>query len=254
MDAEDLGQPGDPEDLEQPFVRADECEIAAGTSQPAVGADQDPQTSRIQEVDPGKVDDDVLLAGSDHLVEAVAQPTKSGFIYLFDRQTGQPLFPIENRNVPKSDLPGEVASETQPFPTLPEPFARQKLTADMLTQHTQQAHDAALAQFNKVRSDGQFVPPSMQGTIIFPGFDGGAEWGGEAFDPESHLFYVNANEMAWILSMVEQKPQSGQVTGKGIYLHECATCHKPNMQGAPPEFPSLVGLKQRFQEDDITAP
>lgn len=184
-------------------------------------------------------------------VDAVAQPTKSGYIYLFDRQTGKPLFPIEERKVPPSDIPGEVTAETQPFPTLPEPFARQKLTADMITHRTQQAHDEALARFSKVRSDGQFVPPSKEGTIIFPGFDGGAEWGGEAYDPETHMLYVNANEMAWILRMVEQKPQSGKVTGKSIYLHECATCHQPNMQGSPPEFPSLVGLSQRFEENDI---
>jgi len=184
-------------------------------------------------------------------VDAVAQPTKSGYVLLFDRQTGKPLFPIEDRKVPASDVPGEVASETQPFPTLPEPFARQKLTAEMITQRTPQAHDEALARFSKVRSDGQFIPPSREGTIIFPGFDGGAEWGGPAYDPETHMLIVNANEMAWILRLVEQKPQVGKVTGKSIYLHECATCHKPNMQGTPPEFPSLVGLSKQFEEKDI---
>jgi quinoprotein glucose dehydrogenase len=184
-------------------------------------------------------------------VDAVAQPTKSGYIYLFDRESGKPLFPIEYRKVSTSDLPGEVTADTQPFPLLPEPFARQKLTADMLTQRTPAAHADALARFSKVRSDGQFVPPSREGTIIFPGFDGGAEWGGVAFDPESHSLYVNANEMAWILRMVEQDPQRGRVTGKSIYLHECATCHKQNMQGAPPEFPSLVGLRLRFDETEI---
>jgi len=167
-------------------------------------------------------------------VDAVAQPTKSGYVLLFDRQTGKPLFPIEDRKVPPSDIPGEVAAETQPFPTLPEPFARQKLTADMITQRTPEAHADALARFSKVRSDGQFIPPSKEGTIIFPGFDGGAEWGGPAYDPETHQLIVNANEIAWILRLVEQKPQSGKVTGKSIYLHECATCHKPSMEGAPP--------------------
>ncbi|HEY1262752.1 MAG TPA: pyrroloquinoline quinone-dependent dehydrogenase [Terriglobales bacterium] len=186
-------------------------------------------------------------------VAAVAQPTKSGYVYLFDRQSGEPLFPIEYRPVPRSDLPGEITAGTQPFPTMPEPFARQKLTADMLTQRTPQAHADALARFRKLRSDGQFVPPSTGGTIIFPGFDGGAEWGGPAFDPESHLLYVNANEMAWILRMEERKPATGKITGKGIYLRECATCHKPNMQGTPPEFPSLVGLSRRFPIEDVYA-
>lgn len=186
-------------------------------------------------------------------VDAVAQPTKSGYVYLFDRQTGKSLFPIEDRKFPPSDIPGETTAETQPIPTLPEPFARQKLTPDLITQRTTEAHDEALARFSKVRSDGQFIPPSKEGTIIFPGFDGGAEWGGPAYDPETHMLIVNANEMAWVLRLVEQKPQTGKVTGKSIYLHECATCHRPNMQGAPPEFPSLVGLSQRFEENDIHA-
>jgi quinoprotein glucose dehydrogenase len=195
----------------------------------------------------------VTVQRDGHDVDAVAQPTKSGYIYLFDRESGKPLFPVEYRKVPASDLPGEVAADTQPFPLQPEPFARQKLTADMLTQRTPQAHADALARFSKVRSDGQFVPASREGTIIFPGFDGGAEWGGPAFDPETHLLYVNANEMAWILRMVEQKPQTGSATGKSIYLHECSSCHKADIKGSPPEFPDLTGLNRRFEENDILA-
>jgi quinoprotein glucose dehydrogenase len=192
----------------------------------------------------------VTVRRDGHDVDAVAQPTKSGFVLLFERETGQPLFPIADHRVPSSDIPGEVAADTQPFP-LSEPFARQKLSADMLTQRTPEAHADALARFSKVRSAGQFVPPSREGTIIFPGFDGGAEWGGPAYDPETRRFYVNANEMAWILRMVEQKPAKGYATGKSIYLRECASCHKPDMRGAPPEFPSLLGLNTRFQKDDV---
>lgn len=186
-------------------------------------------------------------------IDAVAQPTKSGYVYVFDRENGKPLFPIEYRKVPTSGLPGETIADTQPFPVAPEPFARQKLTADMLTQRTPQAHADALARFSKTHSDGQWVPPSTEGTIIFPGFDGGAEWGGPAFDPETHNFYVNANEMAWILRMVEQKPLTGKASGKSIYQRECSVCHQANMQGAPPEFPSLVGLSQRFDENDVVS-
>jgi quinoprotein glucose dehydrogenase len=193
----------------------------------------------------------VTLKRGDQEIAAVAQPTKSGYVFLFDRETGKPLFPIEYRKYPASDLPGEVAADTQPLPLLPPPFARQKLSADMLTQRTPQAHNDALARFQAFRSDGQFVPASLQGTVIFPGFDGGAEWGGPAFDPETHLLYVNANEMAWILRMVKQKPMQGGATGKNIYLHECAACHKENMQGAPPDFPSLVDLRDQSAEGDI---
>ena len=194
-------------------------------------------------------------------MEAVAQITKSGFVYLFDRETGAPLFPIEYKRYPKSDLEGEATSETQPLPTAPEPFARQILTADMLTQRTPQAHADALARFQQVRSAGQFVPGSREGTIIFPGFDGGAEWGGAAFDPETHLLYVNANEMAWILRMVEPqavearamepRPSAGVTSGKAIYRKECAACHGNNKRGTPPEFPSLIGVSNRYERNDV---
>ncbi len=184
-------------------------------------------------------------------LDAVAQTTKSGFVYLFDRDTGSPLFPVEYKKYPKSDLEGEVTADTQPLPTIPEPFARQELTADMLTQRTPDAHAEALARFKQIRSAGQFVPGSREGTIIFPGFDGGAEWGGPAFDPETHLLYVNANEMAWILRMVEPKPITAGASGKTIYLRECAACHGPAMKGSPPEFPSLVGLGNRYPDGDV---
>ena len=184
-------------------------------------------------------------------LDAVAQTTKSGFVYLFDRATGAPLFPVEYKKYPKSDLEGEITADAQPLPTLPEPFARQQLTADMLTQRTPEAHAEALARFKQFRSGGQFVPGSREGTIIFPGFDGGAEWGGPAFDPETHLLYVNANEMAWILRMVEPKPITGTESGKSIYFRECVACHGPAMKGSPPEFPSLVRLSNRYPDGDV---
>ena len=101
-------------------------------------------------------------------------------------------------------MPGEVAAETQPLPTKPAPFARQALTESMLTNRTPEAHEWALEQFRKFISEGQFVPLSVgKETVVFPGFDGGAEWGGSAFDPESGLLYVNSNEMAWTSSLAE---------------------------------------------------
>jgi quinoprotein glucose dehydrogenase len=184
-------------------------------------------------------------------IDAVAQTTKQGFVYVFDRETGESLFPIEERAVPPSELDGEVAAKTQPFPTRPAPFARQILTADMLTQRTPEAHQAVLARFLKLRSAGQFVPGSKEGTIIFPGFDGGAEWGGSAFDPETGLLYVNANEMAWILRMVEQRPPSANTSGKSLYQTNCAACHKADMSGGPPEFPSLQRLNDKYSSQDI---
>jgi quinoprotein glucose dehydrogenase len=184
-------------------------------------------------------------------IDAVAQTTKSGFVYVFERETGKPLFPIEERPVPKSELIGEVTAPTQPFPLAPAPFARQVLTEDMLTDRTPEAHAAALARFKQIQSAGQFVPGSTQGTIIFPGFDGGAEWGGSAFDPETGLLYVNANEMPWILRMLPQTEGTSSVTGKSLYMRNCAGCHRADLAGGPPEFPALTGLKDRYSDVDV---
>ena len=184
-------------------------------------------------------------------VEAVAQTTKQGVVYLFDRDTGKSLFPIEERPVPPSDVDGEITAKTQPFVAWPPPFARQILTANMLTNRTPEAHQAVLKEFERLRSAGQFVPGSTQGTIIFPGYDGGAEWGGSAFDPETGLLYVNANEMAWILRLIEQKPPSSNVSGKSLYQTNCAACHKSDLSGGPPEFPPLKGLKDKYSDTQI---
>jgi quinoprotein glucose dehydrogenase len=184
-------------------------------------------------------------------VDAVAQTTKQGYVFLFDRETGKSLFPIESRKYPSSDLEGEITASEQALPVLPAPFARQKLTADMLTTRTPEAHQDALARFNKLRSDGQFIPGSTQGTIIFPGYDGGAEWGGAAYDPTTGLFYVNANEMAWVLRLVPQKPRTAEVNGRDIFLRNCSACHRADRTGAPPEFPSLIGVANRYEEGTV---
>ena len=179
-------------------------------------------------------------------IDAVEIATKSGYVWLFDRMNGTPLFPVERKTYPASKIPGEKLSETQPFPTKPSPFARQLLTADMLTQRTPEAHAAALARFNKMISAGQFVPPSVGiDTVLFPGFDGGAEWGGAAYDPETALLYINANEMAWTYGLAET-PKPGQVvSGKDIYGADCAGCHGDNRAGSPPAVPSLVDVGKR---------
>ena len=183
-------------------------------------------------------------------VEALAQTTKQGFLYLFDRSNGMPLFPVENRNYPPSDLPGEVAARQQPLPTKPAPYARQLLTEDMLTNRTPGAHQYALDQFRTYRSEGQFIPLSTgKNTVIFPGFDGGAEWGGPAFDPDSGLFYVNSNEMAWAVELAENK--TDPMSGKGIYQSQCTICHRDDMKGSPPLFPSLLDVRDRMTQENI---
>jgi glucose dehydrogenase len=184
-------------------------------------------------------------------VDAVAQTTKSGYVFVFNRETGKALFPIEYREAPASDVDGEKTAEAQPFPLLPPPFAKQEFTPDLLTDRTPAAHKAVLAQLRKLHYGGQFVPPSRPGTVVFPGFDGAGEWGGPAFDPTSGLLYVNANVMAWILRLVPRPKTRGLVNGRDLYLSNCSSCHKANLAGSPPEFPSLKNIAKKYNERQL---
>ena len=185
-------------------------------------------------------------------IDAVAQATKSGFVFVFDRETGDPLFPIEERPVPSSDLRGEQTWPTQPVPTAPPAFARRAFTEDDITTRTPEAHTSVNERFKGLRT-GSFTPPSTEGTLIFPGFDGGAEWGGAAFDPETGLLYVNANEMPWILTMVEANPQFGEglaAAGRSVYRANCVACHGLNRQGdTQGAFPGLQNLSERVSQE-----
>jgi quinoprotein glucose dehydrogenase len=182
-------------------------------------------------------------------VDAVAQTTKQGFVYLFDRANGKPLFPIEYHKYPPSTVPGEIAAIEQPLPTKPAPFARQFLSEDMLTNRTPEAHQWALDRFRELRSEGQFVPFSVgKDTMIFPGYDGGAEWGGPAVDPQTAILYVNANEMACTGALA---PNTGENSPKGLYMSQCSVCHGENMAGSPPSMPSLVGVGDRLSGTQI---
>jgi quinoprotein glucose dehydrogenase len=184
-------------------------------------------------------------------IDAVAQITKSGHVFVFERETGKPLFPIEERKVPTAGADGEKLAETQPMPLAPPAFARQVLTEDMLTRRTAEAHEAVLKRFRTLKSNGQFEPPSREGTIVFPGFDGGGEWGGAAFDPETGLFYVNSNEMAWVLRLVERPQPKELPSGKSLYAANCASCHRDDLKGTPPEFPSLVGIGAKLDASEV---
>jgi quinoprotein glucose dehydrogenase len=178
-------------------------------------------------------------------VDVLAQTTKQGYVFVLDRETGKPVFPIEEMPVPASDVPGEVTHPTYLRPKQPAPYARQRLTADDLTRRTPEANAWARAQFAQLRSDGPFKPLGVGvDTTIYPGFDGGAEWGGPAFDPDSGLLYVNANEMAWLGSLAPN--DTGRATGRSIYLRDCAACHGDSGQGSPPQFPALAGIGNRM--------
>jgi quinoprotein glucose dehydrogenase len=145
----------------------------------------------------------------------------------------------------------EISTQQQCLPAKPAPFARQVLTADMLSQRTPEVHQWALEKFRSFRSEGQFVPFSVgKDTVIFPGFDGGAEWGGAAADPETGILYVNANEMAWTAALAENRAED---TPQALYLSQCSVCHGEKMAGSPPAIPSLVGVGQRMSSADVAA-
>ena len=184
-------------------------------------------------------------------IDAIAQTTKQGFVYLFDRANGKSLFPIESRKYPPSTVPGEVAASEQPLPARPAPFARQLLTEDLLTMRTPEAHQWALEKFKKFRSEGQFVPFSLgKDTVVFPGFDGGAEWGGPAVDVETGIIYINSNDVAWTGALA---PNTGENSPRAIYMSQCSVCHGEKMTGSPPAMPSLIGVGERLNPAQIAA-
>jgi quinoprotein glucose dehydrogenase len=140
--------------------------------------------------------------------DAVAQVTKTGMVFLLDRDTGKPLFPVEERPVPDSGLEGERASPTQPFPLKPPPFLRQSFTESDITNRTPEAHDFVLKQFKEVGAAKIYDPPTRKGTIVFPGFHGGANWSGACVDPTTGRLYVNANYVPFLLTMKPTSPGS----------------------------------------------
>jgi glucose dehydrogenase len=192
----------------------------------------------------------VTLTRDGRRVDAVAQTSKHGYVFVFDRVSGRPLFPIEDVAAPASTVEGEKTAATQPLPTRPAPFARQRLTEADLTSRTPEARRAVLDAFRAMRNEGPFVPFSVgRDTLVFPGYDGGAEWGGSAFDPETGLLYVNANEMAWTGALA---PAAEGSSGRQLYLRHCASCHRDDLSGAPPQMASLVGIAARKRDDELT--
>ncbi len=191
-------------------------------------------------------------------IDAVAQVTKSGYVFLLDRDTGKPLFPVEERPVKKSDLKGEKAWPTQPFPLKPPPFARQHFSEDEITDISPEAHEYVKTIWTRTKTGEQFIPPSTQGTMYFPGFDGGAEWGGASYDSNAGILYVNANEMPWIQHMVEleldmedqSEPKTIKDAGEKVYKTNCAICHGQTRQGnTAGTYPPLLKLEKRLPRE-----
>ncbi|NIJ54411.1 outer membrane protein assembly factor BamB family protein [Dyadobacter arcticus] len=193
--------------------------------------------------------------GRTQKVDAVAQVSKHGFIFVFNRETGEPLFPIEERKVPASNIPGEEAWPTQPFPLKPKPFARQFMTESDLTHYTNAGHDSIVKKYRSMRYEGLFTPPDLKGTLMLPGSRGGAEWGGAAIDPTSSVLFVKSNDSPEIESMkkvdLEEASKNMSVfqQGKSLYMTYCVACHGKDKNGDEPTYPSLIGLRNRLTRE-----
>lgn len=202
----------------------------------------------------------ITIKHNGQMIEAVAQITKQGFVFVLNRLTGKPVLPVTEQPVASSDLPGEQAWPTQPIPSLPEPFMRQTFNEIDISTRTPQVHAALLAQYRQLRSGKQYTPFSRQGNFIIPGFDGGGEWGGAAVDPKSQIMYVNASELPWYTTMIDNpalsQPADVKYTslnnmGKGIYMRYCISCHGADRKGDGKAYPSLLGLEKKYNDMQV---
>ena len=186
-------------------------------------------------------------------IPAVAQVTKQGYVYVFDRTTGEPLFDIVEKTVPSSTLEGEEAWPTQPFPVAPKPFARQsnELTADDISPFAE--NKAELLEILNKTDKRIYAPPNLSPVLLLPGYDGAAEWGGTAADPNEGIIYVNSNEMAWVMQMDEVIQNSKSTTlGEQVYLNNCVICHRVDRSGMVASgFPSLINIKHRKTKEEV---
>ncbi|MBT8306631.1 MAG: PQQ-binding-like beta-propeller repeat protein [Maribacter sp.] len=186
-------------------------------------------------------------------IPAVAQVTKQGYVYVFDRRTGEPLFDIQEKPVPASQLKGEEAWPTQPFPVAPKPFARQSIdiTENDVSPYAENKEE--LGGVLKMVDKRIYAPPSIDPVLLLPGYDGAAEWGGAAADPKDGIIYINSNEMPWIMQMEEVDEKSKATSlGEKIYSDNCVICHKADRSGiALSGFPSLIGLKASKNREEV---
>jgi quinoprotein glucose dehydrogenase len=192
------------------------------------------------------------------VIDVVIQTTKNGQIFIFERETGKPFFPIVETKVPTdSDLEGEKPWPTQPIPSLPEPFSRQTLTKTEINPYLKESEKAWVEEkMATLRYGHAFVLPGKTASLIYPGFDGGGEWGGSAVDPFLSILWVNSNEMPWIMEMKavkkkEIRKETKFAAGKRLFEEQCAVCHGENRKGLG-NNPSVENISSRFDEKTLT--
>ena len=192
------------------------------------------------------------------MVDVVAEAGKNGFMYVFDRVTGKPIWPIVERPTPKSDMPRQIAWPTQPIPTVIPPFARQKFSPDEVDQYIAdpKERDSIRAQVEAARSQGIYTPPDTKPTMEIPGNNGGANWGSTAIDPTNGTFYVLSKDAPSLLELATKPPRrqmtgSPETQGKVLYVQSCQTCHQENLAGQPPAIPSLLGIMNHGGDEQL---
>jgi quinoprotein glucose dehydrogenase len=189
-------------------------------------------------------------------VDVVAQAGKVGFLWVFNRETGEPLWPIEERPVLKSDMPGEETWPTQPFPSKPPPFARQSFTAKDLSPFLEPAErDQLVNEIQSAHNEGLFTPPGLSNTVEMPGNNGGANWGGTAANPSNGELYVVSKDLPAMLKLElashAEHGGSPEEQGRSIFGANCSLCHGTNRDGTPPAIPSLVDVGAKLSDDQI---
>jgi quinoprotein glucose dehydrogenase len=198
----------------------------------------------------------VTLEKDGRQIDALAQPTKMGHLFVLDRETGEPIFGVEERPVPQSSIPGEASSPTQPFPLKPPAYALQGFSLDDVTDLSDESRSVVLEQLKGMKLGELFTPPGVEKLVMLPQFNGGSEWPGAAFDPESNLLYINAsNEAEWI-SMREAKVEDYirlSDLGERIYQAICSTCHgqKASVAVVGQALPDLLTVASRSTRESV---
>src|SRR4051812_2266078 len=208
----------------------------------------------IWDYDPATAPKLITVRHDGQTLDAVAQVTKQGFVFAFNRVTGEPLWPVEERHVPSSDMPGEKTWPTQPFPTKPLPFARQKFTADDLSPYIADPAERGRIrdELLSARNEGLFTPPGTRNTVQMPGNNGGANWSGAAVDPTNGTLYVVSKDLPAMLKLEREKDVSAlpkgtpEQQGRALYEAKCQICHHGDLKGQPPAVPSLVNIGSRL--------
>lgn len=195
------------------------------------------------------------LERSGEVIDAVVQPTKMGHLFVLDRLTGEPLYPVEEIPVPQSEMPGEISSPTQPFPPKAFRLAMTTMDESTVTDLNPAATAKVLADLERMVTGDVFTPPGFKDSVVLPQFNGGCEWGGAAFDPETNTVIVNVSNEAEYTGMAESKPRENMSLnrlGQHIYRGVCSFCHGTSSP-VNPASPSLEDVARRLTKDQVTA-